>query len=69
MMRPPLVDVDPRARRAWPWLPRHAPAGALLVGPTGEVLRVAGAGLVDELVLGGHPHGGAASDPSNARRR
>lgn len=62
-----LVQVHPLARRAWPWLPPRAPAGAVFIGPTGQVLRVAGDSTVGEVVQGSRPHGGAASDPCNAR--
>ncbi len=64
-----LLELDVRARSAWPWLPSHAVPGAVLLGPTGEVLRVAGDGALDEVLAPGHPHGGAARDPTNTRQR
>ncbi len=63
------VEVDARAARAWPVLRdvRRVPAGSVIVGLVGEVLRVREDGGVDEILPGGHPRAGAASDPCNAR--
>jgi hypothetical protein len=61
-----LLELDPRARRAWPWLPRRAQIGAWLVGPTGETLRVASGGACDPWPPFGHRS--IASDPCAARR-
>jgi len=49
------AQVDARARRAWPWLPRTAPSGAVLVGPTGETVRAREDGGVAEVLPGGYP--------------
>lgn len=63
--RADVVVVDPRCARAWGWLPPAAPAGAVLVGPHGVTVKVNEDGTVDEVLPGGHPRAGAASDPSN----
>lgn len=62
------VLVDPRARRAWPVLAglTAASPGTVLVG-SGEVVRVREDGTAEEILPGGHPRGGAASDPCNTR--
>lgn len=63
------VAIDPRARRAWPALAgiAYAVPGTVIQGLGGETLRVRADGGADELLPGGHPHGGAATDPC-ARR-
>lgn len=43
------IAIDARARRAWPWLPAVAPVGAVLVGPTAEVLVVREDGGTEEV--------------------
>jgi hypothetical protein len=63
-----LVAVDPRARRAWPWLPALVKAGRVLVGPTGEVIRVDDRGHLEFVVTAGQPwHRSVASDPCPSR--
>lgn len=62
-----VVLVAPLSLKAWGWLPRCAPVGAVIEGPTGERVRVNEGGIVSEILPGGHPHGGAASEPTNAR--
>jgi hypothetical protein len=62
-----MVEIDSGARHAWPWLPRAMPGHCILVGPTGEVVKLNPDGTVDELLPGGHPHGGIASDPNRRR--
>jgi hypothetical protein len=57
-----VPELDPRARRAWPWLPPRAKIGSWLVGPTGEQLRVAS----DVWPPDGHRS--IASDPCATRR-
>jgi hypothetical protein len=62
--------IDPRAIRAWPAALRgiaFAVPGTVIVGLGGEVLRVREDGTIGEVLPGGHPHGGAASDPCNTR--
>jgi len=60
-----VIVIDPRCLEAWRWLPRAAPANAVLVGPGGVTVKVNEDGSVDEVLPGGHPRAGAASDPSN----
>ncbi len=64
------VAIDPRARREWPALHglAYAVPGTVLIGEAGEVLRVRPDGGVDQVLPGGHPRAGAASEPCNARR-
>jgi hypothetical protein len=62
------VPIDPRARRAYAFPVAALPAGAIVIGLAGEVLRVRSDGGADEILPGGHPRSGAASDPCNTRR-
>lgn len=62
------VQLDAGARRAWPFLPLAAPPASVWEGPGGETVRVDGGGQVTQVLAGGHPRGGAASDPCNSRR-
>lgn len=66
---PPAVALDPRVARAWPVLRGVAslPAGAVVIGLLGEVLRVREDGGVDQVFQGGLPHGGAAAGPAPGR--
>jgi hypothetical protein len=61
------VVIDSRARRAYgvPALP--FPVGAIVVGLDGRVVRVVAGGALEPVLAGGHPHAGAASDPTNRR--
>ncbi len=67
--RPPppdgIVAIDARARAAWPALAgvAFAQPGTIFQGPSGELLRIREDGGADELVAGGHPRAGIASDP------
>lgn len=64
------VAVDPRAARAWPFLRGvRLPAGAVILGPAGERVRLRADGGVDEVIQGGRPRGGISADPSAAVRR
>ena len=65
---PVTVRVAARALAEWPWLPPECAAGAVLVGPLGDVVRLNADGTTDLLLPGGHPHAGAASDPTNGRK-
>lgn len=64
------VVVDPRVRRAWPTLRglAVAPAGAVVIGLLGEVLRLREDGGADQVLPGGHPRQGIAADPVPGRR-
>ena len=59
--------IDPRCRSVWPWIPYCARRGDVLVGPTGERLRVRDDGGLDPVVEGGRPHPGIAADPTAGR--
>ena len=62
-----LVLIDPRARRAWPWLPAAAPRGAWFVGPLGERVTILSDGRVDP-IPDPLPHlRGPAADPCAGR--
>ncbi len=69
-MTTPLVPIDPRAGRAFHVLRgiAYARPGAVFVGADGEVVRILVDGRVEPVLPGGHPRGGAASDPCNTRR-
>lgn len=41
--------VDPRALRAWTWLPEAAPPGSVWLGPCGERVRVLDDGTAEEV--------------------
>lgn len=58
-----LAVLDPRARRAWPWLPAVAPTRAVLIGPTGEVVRVNDLGQLDPIGPRAWWHRSIAADP------
>jgi hypothetical protein len=60
------VEVDSRARAAWPWLPLRAPVGSVWQGPDGETLRVLPDGSCAPVVAFGAKS--VASDPCAARR-
>ncbi len=62
-----VVAIDGRARSAWPWLPPVAPIGAVMVGPTGETLRVRADRGCDPWPPDGHRS--IASDPTASPRR
>lgn len=62
------VEVDPRARRAWPFLPLRAPICSTWVSEVGVAVRVAQDGSADAVAAPGHPRGGAAEHPCNTRR-
>jgi hypothetical protein len=60
-----MVEVDPRARWAWPHLPATAAPGTWWIGPTGERVRVNEDGTADEA----HEvprRWSSSSDPCNA---
>ena len=61
------VQLDPRARRCWPHLPAKEPPGSIWQAASGELVRVTDDGCATEILPGGHPRSGAASDPA-ARR-
>lgn len=63
-----LVARDPRAHRAWPWLPLLVVPGRIYCGPTGETLTARADGGFDVLQQGGRPHGGIGADPCPPRR-
>jgi len=67
----PAVAIDARARRAWPAALAglaYAAPGTVIVGPSGEVLRIREDGGADEVLAGGLPRAGAAAEPMNTRR-
>lgn len=66
MTPPALVAIHPRARAAWD-LPAALPAGAVVLGLTGERLRVCGCGSVREL-LEVPRRWSAIADPTATRR-
>ncbi len=63
------VAIDPRAARAWPALHviAYAMPGTIIVGPTGETLRVREDGGADVWPPFGHRS--IASDPTATARR
>jgi hypothetical protein len=65
------VAIDSRARRAWPFLRGIALAHprTIVIGPDGTMVVLREDGTADQVLPGGHPRGGAAFDPCNARRR
>ena len=66
-----LAALDPRACRAWPWLPHRAAIGTWVLGPTGERLRVV-AGSAKGLACDPWPpdgHRSIAGDPCASSRR
>ena len=64
-----LTLVDPRARRAWPWLPCAAPRDSWHVGPLGERVRILSDGRAEQL-HDGLPHlRGPAADPCAGRNQ
>lgn len=60
------VSLDPRARRAWPFLAPTAPPGSWWQGPDGQLVQVREDGGADPWPAAGHRS--IASDPT-ARRR
>lgn len=63
-----LVALDPRARRAWPWLPGLSRAGRIHVGPLGELLVITDTGGADVIVTASRPWDRSiASDPAATR--
>ncbi len=61
------IALDPRALRAWPWLPEKAPTGSVWLGPGSERVRVLDDGTAEE--VGEVPRRwSAAADPCAARR-
>lgn len=67
-MTAPLVLLDARELRARPWLPEALPPWSIVIGPTGEVLRVRADGGADPVLPGGHPRPGIAAAPAPGRR-
>lgn len=65
-MSPPVI-VRRRVRLMWSFLPCIAKAGAIFIGPAGEVVRIREDGGADRVLQGGCPHGGIAEDPSAGR--
>lgn len=65
-----LVTPDPRAASAWPVLRGVAgvPAGAVLIGGAGEIVRVRQDGGAEAVLPGGHPRPEIAADPVPGRR-
>lgn len=61
------VKLDPRARRAYAMPIAELPAGAVYIGNGGETVIVRSDGGLDEVLPGGHPRGGIASDPTATR--
>lgn len=48
--RPPaIINIDRRARIAWPWLPEVANPGTIWIGPCGERVRVLDDGTAEEV--------------------
>ena len=68
-MTPTEIRRSPDScRAAWPWVPRFVHLGQILVGPTGEVLRVSESGL-DVVHQGGQPFlRSIAADPAPGKR-
>ena len=66
-MSPPMVELDPRARRAFSVPVGELPLGAVYVAGDGTLTRVRLDGGLDELVLEGGAARGIAADPT-ARR-
>lgn len=64
-MTSPLVVVDPRTRRAWPFLPAITRPGRVHIGPTGETIRVREDGGADPVNPFGHRS--IASEPMATR--
>ncbi len=64
-----MVALDPRARRAWSWLPDRAEPGTIWQGPTGQHVRVNADGSAELVPPSPLPHTrGRAADPSAGRR-
>lgn len=72
-MNPPrTVPVNLYDRKAFPWLAGiclAVPGLVLLDEASGRRVRVRDDGSLEEIAAGGHPHGGAASDPANVGGR
>ncbi len=67
-MTAPLVTLLAAAREAWPWLPAVARVASILIGPSGETLRVGPGGELDPIIRGGLPWSRSiASDPCAGR--
>jgi hypothetical protein len=63
------VEVDPRARAAFPDLPQVAPAGSFWLLGDGQVIRIGPGGLIDQVVRGGAPwFRSIAGDPCTSRQ-
>jgi hypothetical protein len=60
------VELDPRALRAWPFLPLRAPVGSTWLSDIGEAVRVLPDGTVAPVVAFGAKS--IASDPCASRR-
>jgi hypothetical protein len=54
------VTIRRRANVSRPWLPAYSKAGAVLIGPDGEIVRVLEDGLVERVRQAGEPGGGVA---------
>lgn len=63
-----MITIDPRERRARPWLPEAAPAWSFWVGPDGSTVRVNADGTTTPLLAAGHPRPGIAAEASASRR-
>lgn len=64
-----LLGVPMAWRRACPWLPALVRAGRVLVGPTGELVRITNCGHFEFIVRAGQPwHRSIACDPSAMSR-
>lgn len=61
------VEVDPRARHAWAFLPSSARPGSVWQGDVGELVLIRADGSGEQLHAPGYPRGGAAADPCNVR--
>lgn len=60
------VEIDARARRAWPFLTARAPVGSIWVSEVGVAVRVLQDGTAEPVAVFGAKS--AASDPCAGRR-
>lgn len=61
------VAIHPRALRAYGLRIGALFAGSVVIGDSGAVLRVRADGGLDEVLAGGYPRPGIASDPTATR--
>lgn len=59
--------IDPRERRARPWLPVEAPPWTFWVAPDGPVVRLNADGSATPMLAPGMPRPGIASEPCATR--